>query len=120
MNENSKTSPTVIWRDLEHDIDHVMKDIEPLDRAYAEVALVNQLSKVKLDDELWALGYRCLMHVHHERCWQQCGWVWIQPTDKGWIENIALFGNEGNGNCRFIKILSVNELKALIVKGVSG
>jgi len=38
----------------------------------------------------------------------------------GWIENIALFSGEPNGYCSFIKLLSVEELKELIVEEASG
>jgi hypothetical protein len=82
--------------------------------------LVEQLSRLELDEELGALGWRVLMSVDYEECWQQNGWVWIQPTDKGWIENIALFSGEPNGHCGFIKLLSVEELKELILKEAKG
>jgi len=95
------------------EIRQARKDLE---LAIANADLAKQLEKIGTDDELYALGWRVLNSVHYEKCWQQCGWVWIQPTNRGWIENIALFSGEPNGYCSFIKLLSVKEFKALIVK----
>lgn len=78
--------------------------------------LAKQLSRVDLDEELEALGWQVLMILYYENAWQNCGWVWILPTDRGRIENIALFSGEPNGHCDFLKLLSVEELKELIVK----
>lgn len=91
-----------------------------LELAIAKADLAKQLEMIELDEDVGALGWRVLMSVHYENCWQQHGWVWIQPTDRGWIENIALFSGEPNGYCSFIKLLTIEELKALIVKEAEG
>ena len=119
MKENSETSPTVTWETLKHGIKHVMEDIEPLDRAYAEAALVKQLSKVELDEEIGALGWRVLMNVFYEDAWQWNGWVWVKIGDRQ-VEHIALFSGLPNGHSSFIKFLSVEELKELIIAEAEG
>lgn len=119
MKENSETSPTVTWDTLKQGIGHTMNDIEPLERAHEEADLIEQLSKLELDEEMGALGWRVLTDVHYEGCWQHCGWIWIKTDDRR-VKHIALMNGPPNGHCGFIKLLSVNELKALIVKEVSG
>jgi len=69
MKENSETSTTVTWDTLKHGVNPILKDIEPLERAHTDADLIEQLSKLELDEEMGALGWRVLTSVHYENCW---------------------------------------------------
>jgi len=101
---------------MEHpDTFEVRQAREALEEAIAKANLVMQLEKIRLDEEMGALGWHVLMRVHYEDAWQQTGWVWIKTGEAG-VEHVALMNGPPNDHCGFIKLLSVEELKALIVK----
>lgn len=82
---------------------------------YKENSLMKQLLSVSLDEEMGTLGWRVLTDVHYEGCWQHTGWVWIKTDDRH-VEHIALMNGPPNGHRDFIRLLSIEELKELIVK----
>lgn len=88
---------------------------EALEEAIAKAELTKRLEKIELDEEMGALGWRVLTSVDYEGCWQDCGWIWIKDNDR-YVTHIALMNGPPNGHCEFIKLLSIEELKELIVK----
>ena len=86
-----------------------------LEEAKVNAALVKHLSKVTLDEDMGALGWRVLTSVDYADAWQHTGWIWIKDNDR-YVTHIALMNEPPNGHCGFIKLLSIEELKALIVK----
>ena len=105
---------------MEHfDTFEVRQAREALEEAIAKADLIKQLEKIELDEEMGALGWRVLMNVDYYDAWQHCGWVWIKANDR-YVTRIALMNGPPNGHSGFIKLLSIDELKELIVKEVSG
>lgn len=89
-----------------------------LEEAIAKAALVEQLEKVRTVEEMGALGWRVLTSIHYEDSWQHCAWVWVKDNDH-YVTHVALT-NDPPGHCGFIKLLTIEELKALIVEEASG
>ncbi len=105
---------------MEHlDTFEVRQARRALEEAIAKAGLIKQLEKIRLDEDMGALGWRVLMNVDYKDAWQHTGWIWIKTNDRC-VTHIALMNGPPNGHCGFIKLLSEDELKELIVKEAEG
>jgi hypothetical protein len=105
---------------MEHlDTFEVRQARKALEEAIVRADLCKQLEKIELDEEMGALGWRVLMSVDYYDAWQHCGWIWIKDNDR-YVTYIALMNGPPNGHCGFIKLLSEDELKELIIKEAKG